>query len=136
MENIEDFNRGAGLIFSHLYQQFPVPCMLQVGRMETKSAGMDEARYGRRLRVYTATVQFLAEEGFIRFGSSDHDEDCGSFADAVLTSKGLAVLSKSPESLEKSRSTVGDALVSLSTDLLKQGSWEGIVALVRMILGG
>jgi hypothetical protein len=35
MENIDDFNRGVGLILGHLYQQFPIPCILHVQELES-----------------------------------------------------------------------------------------------------
>ncbi|MBF0286008.1 MAG: hypothetical protein HQL51_16280 [Magnetococcales bacterium] len=136
MENIDDFNRGVGLILGHLYQQFPIPCILHARELETFDASLDEARKGRRLRVYTASIHFLAEEGFIRFSSFNGDKNSGSFSNVVLTSKGLAALSKTPQSIEKSRNTIGDVLVDLSSDLLKQGTWEGISALIRGVLGG
>ncbi|MBF8273958.1 MAG: hypothetical protein HW380_3063, partial [Magnetococcales bacterium] len=47
----------------------------------------DSARLGRRLRIYTASVQFLADEGFIRFTSFDHDKNCGSFTSVMLNRK-------------------------------------------------
>jgi hypothetical protein len=88
--------------------------------------------------VYAATVHFLEQEAFLRFSSFIGDGQDSRFADVVLTSKGLAALSKTPTTLTASKGgmTAGELLTDLGSDMLKKGAWEGIVAVVRTMLGG
>lgn len=139
MENIDDFNRGVGLILGRLYQSFPVPILLKMEDLEGfEDVSGDPTRRARRMVVYSATMHFLQNEGFLSFGSSVGFKENDAFAKVVLTSKGLAVLSKTPSALSTSSrgKTTGDVLVDLGSDMLKKGAWEGVTEIVRMMLGG
>lgn len=138
MENIDDFNRGVGLILGRLYRNFPVPILLKMEDLEGfEDVSGDLTRKARRMVVYSATMHFLKDEEFLRFGSSTSCKEYDSFSSVVLTNKGLAVLSKTPESLHQSTGgkTSGDILVDLGSDILKKGAWEGVVSIVREMLG-
>lgn len=136
VENIDDFNRGVGLILGKLYQHFPVPVHLDLEGLEGfEDARRDPVRKARRVRVYGATMAFLRHEKILRYSSSVDQE---MFTKVVLTSKGLAILSKSPEVLTESQigATAGEILLDLGSDMLKKGAWEGMVTTVRNLLGG
>ncbi|MFN3077244.1 MAG: hypothetical protein ABT940_10255 [Alphaproteobacteria bacterium] len=137
MENIDDFNRGVGLILGKLYQDFPVPILMRMRDLEGfEDVNHDPTRRVRRMLVYSATMHFLQNEGFLRFTSTIGAKEDDAFADITLTSKGLSALSKTPNSLSQPYGkTVGDLLVDISSDLLKKGSWEGLVTIVRSMLG-
>jgi len=123
-QNIEDFNRGCALILARLYSNFPEPVFIRVEQIdrEADTLGEDANRRAKRLRVYGATMAFLAEEGFVRHSGAASDKSA--FANAILTSKGLAALNKSPDKLDQEHKSAGDILLEVSLDFLKEGARE------------
>ncbi|MGH8613276.1 MAG: hypothetical protein ACREYF_15000, partial [Gammaproteobacteria bacterium] len=135
-QNIDDFNRGVALILAHLYQRFPIPAMLKVAELDAHEDLLPEEteRRDSRQAVYGAAIEFLAEEGYLRFHS--HAGRRALFANVVLTSKGLSALQKTPEAmLAPSSRTVGDTLIEATGDLLKDSAKELIRQAIRIILG-
>lgn len=138
-QNIDDFNRGCALIMARLYQNFPRRVHFRVNELD---AGLDIPEDLRaellreRLAVYSATVEFLSEEGFLSYGSHAGGESERMFANARLTSKGLAALNRTPSALKQKTQTVGDALVSFGRDMLAEGAREIVKQSVSTILGG
>lgn len=135
MQNIDDFNRGATLILAKLYGQFPIPCHFAVAELDEHEdlPPSDTDRRVQRVEIYTAAVRFLADEGYIRFSGSTGQNRF--FMDVVLTSKGLAALQKSPESLAaKPSKTLGDVFTESSGDLFKDGVKEAIRQAIRILL--
>ena len=137
MENINDFNLGVSLILGRLYQTFPVPSILDVASLmeDGSEDSNDKDRQRVRLHIFTASVHFLKEENFIRFISHVGPRECQSFSGVVLTSKGLAALSKTPEAIEKYQSTIGDKLVDYCDNIVKAGTQEGMFSLIKFIMG-
>jgi len=113
-QNIDDFNRGAALILAHLYERFPVPAMLKVAELNRHDDLLadDMDRRDARHKIYAATVEFLAQEGYLRYGGKAGNGEI--YSGAVLTSKGLAALQEAPEALQPPRQTVGDRLLEAS----------------------
>ncbi|MBF0177504.1 MAG: hypothetical protein HQL63_11765 [Magnetococcales bacterium] len=136
MENIDDFNRGVGLILGNLYQTFPIPTILKIAELEAFEDVPDPTRKVRRLLVYSATMYFLQEERFLRTTGAAGKKGHDMFANVILTSKGLAALSKTPGALATGQNTAGDVLAELGRDMLKRGTWESFITVVRTILAG
>ena len=59
------------------------------------------ARLKERAIVYTATLQFLADKGYVTYGSQAGSEADRHYASVRLTSKGLATLTRTPEALSQ-----------------------------------
>lgn len=121
MSNMDDFNEAVAVILAKLYETFPRGTLLVV-RDLAKDASDD------RLGNFGGTISFLQKEGFISYESRLRDEQ---FNGVVLTSKGLAILNSTPESLKESKS-LGSKLVAV----LKEGSKEAIKALVQQVIRG
>lgn len=128
-ENIDDFNRGVGLVMSTLYENFPKPLLLDLYLFKDHSDLLDpsDERLKDRLNVYGHTVMFLESEGYLRF---DNNRLLVQFNKTVLTSKGLAVLSKTPETFSN-RPTVGDKI----KEALNESGTETLKGIVRIVLG-
>lgn len=132
-QNIDDFNRGCVLIMARLYKSFPKPVIIDVAEIdggEDLFADDRQARLAERVGVYVATVQFLADEGYLI--TRQHD-GCSAFSGARLTSKGLAALSRVPEALKPPRQTLGDRLLGITTDLAGAAGKEAVKAAVQAL---
>ncbi|HZF67903.1 MAG TPA: hypothetical protein VEZ47_07690 [Gemmatirosa sp.] len=89
-ENIDAFNRTAAAVFAHLYEQFPAGTTLM-----PPLPGTPEWSDGAAAR-FTDTVDFLIREGFLYVDPKRvirNKLGRASYFDAVLTAKGLALLS-------------------------------------------
>lgn len=124
MHNIDDFNRGCALILNALYQRFPVTIDLTINGLDDYNdlPSANHERIEVRLEVYSSTVQFLADEGLLRY---KHKDIRGLlFTETVLTSKGLAALQKTPDAIAAPRKTLADRLQaglgSVSKDVLRE----------------
>lgn len=139
MRNIEDFERGCALILARLYESFPAPVTLRVAELDAGADLLPEerpARLAERCRVYGATVQFLADEGFIVFGTSAGLPASGAFSQARLTAKGLAQLSKLPAAVTPPGRTLGERLADWARAAAGDAARETLAALVRQALAG
>jgi hypothetical protein len=139
MNNIEDFERGCALILARLYGSFPMPVVLRVTELDDGSDLLPEerdARLAERRAVYGATVQFLADEGFLVYGNSAGLPGNWAFLNARLTAKGLAQLSKLPAALQPPGKTLGERLAEWARAAAADASKDALAALVRQALGG
>lgn len=91
--NQEFFDLLAGDIFARLYTHFPEPIDIYPNGIWyneefEESELFDDA--DRIMNLYAHTVQWLSDEGFLRFGQATGDSSDGdeAFFDCVLTSKG------------------------------------------------
>lgn len=134
-QNIDDFNRGAALVLAKLYQCFPTPTLIQVEQLDEGADLVPEGRLERlaeRRVIYGATVQFLADEGYLVYSSQAGGEASRKFANVRLTAKGLAALNRTPEALAPARPSLGDQLVSVAGE----GTREALRQLIGVIIGG
>lgn len=117
MENIDKFDKLVAEIFSLLYESFPIG-----NDIMTK----DYLTYDENGEIFNATINFLTNEGFIRFDGKYYDGYVG----VVLTMKGFAVLHSTPKSVsEKETETLGEEV----KDVLKTGKDELIKGVIREI---
>lgn len=139
-QNIDDFTRGCALILAKLYSHFPKRVQLDVASLDTHEDLHEDlvpengVRRRERIEVYGATVDFLREEGYLRFGEASPDKTL--FTRAVLTSKGLAALNRTPDLMAAPRKTAGDLLLDLGKDLALHSASEVLKRAVGVILGG
>lgn len=132
MQNIDLFDQYTAQILAQLYAAFPVKQPLDARKLCGHSA-MDE--YGavlddqgarsKHFEVARATIEWLAETGYLRGGQMDKF----GIDRAVLTALGLNVLKALPESLRMGDST-GDRLVRL----VREGSFDIAKDLVKSAL--
>lgn len=104
--NIERFNRFASETFSLLYGYFPSLC-----EFDTTDFNVDMNEFGgvadnEEADAIIRTVEWLAEEGYIRYSSRSND---GRFYAAVLSAKGLAVLRLIPDAVSD-RAPLGEQM--------------------------
>ena len=133
-QNIDTFNQGAALILAALYREFPVPASIALRKLEAEQPQGDTVdAEEKRIEIYHATMSFLEAEGYLRHATVSAD----TFHDVVLTSKGLAALSRVPDALNaKSDRTVGDIMLTASKDILKASAQEAARQAIRVVLGG
>jgi hypothetical protein len=74
--------------------------------------------------IYSATMEFLADEGFLTYTDKAGGEAGRHFAEVRLTSKGLAVLSATPAAIKAPGPSLGDQAGA--------GTKEAVRAAVRM----
>lgn len=130
-KNIDDFNRGCALIMGRLYASFPKPIVVKAAELDDGPERPDQ----EALEVYGATMEFLAEEGYVRFGSKTGPAHARLFMNVCLTSKGLAALNRSPEALAAPKGTIGDRVVEWSTTTIAGVARDAIRHAVAVILG-
>lgn len=110
--NIERFNILVGAIFAKLYEEFPLPVALSSATFATQlvdaKALHDGQHKGREIRIFTATVIWLEEEGYVRKGSMLSN---GTILRCTLTANALELLNAMPSNLEVKGPSLGDQLI-------------------------
>ncbi len=132
MDNIQAFDAACAAILSDLYDSFPRPKLLDCAtlpilwpdltRMQatiTSCAGdaqlqqaaqgdyqAAKAQHTALLENATATVQFLSDEGFIRFNERSGHR----FSQVQLTSQGLGALRKTPDTLHTNNPSIAQRI--------------------------
>jgi hypothetical protein len=139
--NQEFFDLLAGDIFARLYTFFPEPIDIHSDGIFYnadlgKQDGFDDDP--ERLRsLYVHAVQWLADEGYLKFSqAANQDNGSVAFLNAVLTSKGLAALRKTPESLSGQRQTLGDKIEETAKDIASDAAKAKMKELVGLRSGG
>ena len=151
MSNIDDFNIVVGLIFSKLYEEFPIPCWIgQVEHVEVLNQGkltreqllkLDEQRAPgmeplyrshaeeemmaiaeHGFAIHSGAMEWLIAEGFIRAVVIND----GTYSNCVLALKGLEALSLTPDAVRQSK-TIGDQVV----ENVKSGSLDAVKDLAK-----
>jgi hypothetical protein len=127
--NQEFFDLLAGDIFARLYTFFPEPIDIHTDGIFyndelKKQEGFDDDP--ERLRsLYGHAVQWLADEGYLKFSeAADQDDGSVAFFNVVLTSKGLAALRKTPESLSGHGQTLGDKIEDAAKDIASDAAGQ------------
>lgn len=107
MSNIELFDEYTAAIFAELYEHFPL--RRSVAAEAIIGMALDPAdpppRIPRELMIYEATVEWLADTGFIALSGNGHQ------GEATLTLRGLEAMKVVPASV-RDHSSLGDSLVS------------------------
>ncbi len=114
------FNTGAALAFAKLYEAFPYQIKLEVAELDPDADRETIITYGHG-------IEWLIAEGFMK-GESVWQEPT-TFIEAILTSKGFAVLNSIPDALRE-KQPLGKRI----TTALKSGSKETTRELIRVIL--
>ena len=122
-KNMNLFNEATAIILNRLYAEFPNKLdVLRVADIK-KGASEDE------LKIIGFTAEFLLEEGFIIGDSSNCNGKL--IPNVRLTSKGLAVLKISPDSISTEKpDSFGDAL----TNVLGGGSTKALNTIITEII--
>lgn len=146
MTNLEVFESQSAEIFKLLYASFPVPLDLYFHQVTPgirpvamfnepveQPTNQDEfdtyyrsfdiyaqsEEYQINHTVFSATVQWLSDSGYLKFGRASSYE---SFDQVVLTAKGLEVLKCTPSSIDGSLSIgekLQDEVVSTGSDVAR-----------------
>jgi hypothetical protein len=130
--NISEFNTITGLVFTQLYEQFPVAVDLDRAAIETamgaafSSGSTNVLQSGRPFdEVFAYTLVWLSNEGYVRSRTP-----AGLFMKQVtLTTKGLAALNAVPQGLS---ATIGSTLATNAS----AGNWSGVGDLIGGLIGG
>ena len=103
--NIETFNESAALIFSQLYDNFPVPVCLTYQTLANTLCTEENIDPNHVIDVFINTLSWLKKSGYIWLDSESEREAYG----VVLNPKGLEVLKIIPTTDEDNRS-IGERL--------------------------
>lgn len=136
--NQEFFDLLAGDIFARLYNAFPEPTDLTSDGIFPTLGGQEEIDDNpeRMKLLYGHTVQWLSDEGYLRFGQATHqDDDSVAFFDTVLTSKGLESLRKIPGSLAGPGETIGAKIEETAKDISSDAAKALMKQLIPLALG-
>lgn len=107
MSNIDLFDEHAARIFAALYEAFPVRVSVAAADLLGFDVDPEDpvAEIPLSVQVYEATVQWLAEAGYIYLDGN------ATRGVATLTPKGLEVMKAVPETV-RGHGSLGDALVA------------------------
>lgn len=100
MDNITFFNRTTLALFEKLYSAFPTPIDIDVKAI-AMTVTPEDAKYDEtwnNLQAAEDAIDFLAQEGFLTHKGTYLEG--GTFLQARLTLKGLAILGSTPDALE------------------------------------
>jgi hypothetical protein len=106
MDNIAFFNRMTLALFDKLYTSFPTPVDLKTGNiaMSIIPNGAEYDETWNSLQAAEDAIDFLAQEGFLTHKGTYSEG--GTFLQARLTLKGLAILGSVPDALEGKQSLI------------------------------
>lgn len=129
--NNEFFDLLSADILTRLYTMFPQRIDLDANAVDFASMNIDSEGYPERLpSLWSATVEWLADEGFIRIGRrAESANGQTTFSNVILTGQGLSALR---------RNGTGDKLIvavkNISTDAAKAAATNLIIALLRAVV--
>lgn len=136
--NIDDFNTGVALILGRLYESFPKAIQLNASDLPTIHYSDDNPltdekidRYNNLYKIYYHTAFFLLDEGYIRGNKVDNHTYIN---ECTLTSKGLVALQRIPDSLQDKKRPIGEFLIDIGKDGLKDITKEMVKYAVKTIL--
>lgn len=122
MDNVDKFNKITLALFAKLYGNFP-----KRYKYISYADFCLEFDFEECQEIFTASLEFLEYEGFIRYSSSTKD---GSFANIGLTLKGLSALQKTPKPIDERSDTIGRSLIKR----INENSWQVATNLLSQIL--
>jgi hypothetical protein len=120
-DNMKEFNDWVAIILERLYSKFPIEDDFEASKIT------EEEEYEKN-KLFNGTMQFLRNEGFVRF---DDLGTMGSFgySNIVLTAKGLALLNSVPNSLEEKT-----PFISKIKGAMKSGSSTAVSAVIQGLI--
>jgi len=120
---MDDFNRATALILEKLYENFPKKVApLHLAELEK---GIDQ----ETLENFSATAEFLTDEGFIVCGNNMNRGT--NISHARLTSKGLATLKMIPEAIDDNEKT---SFAEKIEAVIKSGSNKAVNTLITQLI--
>lgn len=96
MKNIELFDYYAGIIFSELIDEFPLPKDIKAADIVKNDIHIDEAN--KHVAIVYYTCLWLKENGFVNLDNSFSSQKMVS--NVILTAKGLEILKQTPQSID------------------------------------
>ena len=140
--NIEIFNLVAAKVFVRLYETFPTPTnidplLIVIDTVLEDKYDTESPQYKHLITGADATVQFLIDENFIRIANGPQYLEVRGFQNVVLTSKGFALLQKTPEAVDEGvdRRSYIDRFKSATLSGAKVVATESVGSLVARLLG-
>lgn len=133
MDNITFFNRLTLALFEKLYLTFPTPIELDVKSIAMsvipEDAELDQAWNG--LQAAEDAIDFLEQEGFLTYKGKYLEG--GTFLQARLTLRGLAILGSTPDSLEGKQPLI-DRIRKVLSGGAKEAGTEAVKQLTQQAL--
>jgi hypothetical protein len=96
---MDEFNRLTAEILAVLYDTFPILTAISPRKFFENAEDWQPA-------CFEGTIRFLAQEGFITFSFMGSASDGPMYFGTQLTLKGLGVLDRSPDSLERRQKVI------------------------------
>lgn len=141
--HIDVFNKVVAKTMLLLYDNFPRPIDLDpvsIGLeiIWAEELDVESDQYKALVGTPESTIDFLANEGFIKYDPSLRTIGRLSFPEARLTAKGLLLLNQVPESVDESkdRRSRAERIKSATSTGIKTVAPEVIGALVSGLLKG
>ena len=129
MDNMTFFNRLTLAVFEKLYSAFPRPVdidVLAVAMTVIPKDTLHDETFNC-LQAAEDAIDFLTREGFLTHKGSDREG--GTFLQARLTLKGLAILGSKPDALEGSK-----PLIDRIKHVLARGAKEAGVEAAKQLI--
>jgi hypothetical protein len=138
------FEQTAASLLSKLYECFPHKTRISQSDFHTLTGGGGSTPPDWQL--YTDTIEFLANEGFVRHGEPHLRHERGTriidiWPDLVLTAKGLSVLYTIPQCLQPAEPAkplgerIGEAVKSGATTAIGALMKEVVNTSVKLLAG-
>lgn len=132
-QRIDIFDAICGALLLHLYESFPVRLRVEFVDLplqdELEPLPPEEIEHW--MEVFSETVTWLEQEGFIRFQSGTDDLD---FFGVQLTMSGLAVLRSIPGSVDSTKMSLVDRIKGAFGEGGKIVSSEGLKVAVGSLV--
>lgn len=129
MNNITFFNHVTLVLFDKLYSAFPTPMDIDVKSVAMLAfpADVEDDETWGSLQASEYAIDFLQQEGFLTHKGTYVEG--GTFLQARLTLKGLAILGSTPDSLEGKQ-----PLISRIRKVLSGGAKEAVNETVKQLI--
>ena len=128
-DNIARFNRSVLGVLAFLHEQFPKPAKIHLIEMTSRiypEGEEPDSDYWKTLGEIGYTIDWLEEEGFLRYEKKDGK---GDFLKVRLTQKGLTALGLVPKSLNGKKPIIERAKAALES-----GSEKAAAEIVKALL--
>lgn len=134
--NIKIFNQVVALTLLQLYESFPDPIEIDpgtIGAEVAKEANTMEEAFGVVATTAGEAIEFLAEEGFLRYRPDFQAMDKRTFQKARLSLRGLALLGSVPEAVREENDRL--PIVQRLKSAVEKGASETLAATICQLFG-
>lgn len=132
MNHITLFNEACAIVFTKLYESFPIPLDFDQREMGFYERFDNSDAANLRRKIFHETLCFLKEEGFITFEFNANGN--AQVHNARLTSKGLVKLQRVPGGIQDNPTPLVDQLANALSSIGDKAATASLAETAKRVL--